>query len=445
MQIAKVKNDLTGQSFGMLTVIKRVEDKFYPNDHNGHGRYRDQWLCKCSCDNNTEKIFEGNRLTRINGVRNCGCVARQNSVIANKKYNKYDLSGEYGIGWTTNTDIEFYFDLEDYDKIKEYAWRSHKRTDTYNELQTTDPLTGKVITIPQIILGKWHDHIDRNPMNNRKENLRPCDRYQNAHNASKRIDNKSGVTGVYWDKHSQRWKATIMFHRKNINLGSFYNKTDAIIARLNAEVKYFKEFAPQKHLFKKYNIQEYKVGVMQLKHKLFLIAGETSCGKTTLANKLCEELNLNQIISYTTRPKRKGEGDTHVFVDDATYEKMKADNNIAAYTNISGYHYWSTVDQLYQNNIYIIDPIGIASIEDLNITDIDFCTIYINVPIEVRIDRAMIRGDKPEVLTKRIGSEMEQFLKFKAHAGFDYSISNLNADKAFEVLKKIIEIETIQN
>ena len=34
----------------------------------------------------------------------------------NKKSNIYDLSGEYGVGWTSNTNEEFYFDLEDYDK-----------------------------------------------------------------------------------------------------------------------------------------------------------------------------------------------------------------------------------------------------------------------------------------------------------------------------------------
>lgn len=184
---------------------------------------------------------------------------------------------------------------------------------------------------------------------------------------------------------------------------------------------------------------------MEKRHKLFLIAGETSSGKDTLTRKICEELNLNQVISYTTRPKRNGENNTHVFVDDTTYEHMKTNGNIAAYTNISGYHYWSTVDQLYDNDIYIIDPVGIASIENLNIKDMDFCTIYINVPMEVRIDRAVNRGDNPEVLSKRIHSEFEQFTKFKTHAGFDYSVSNLNCDKAFEVLKKIIEVETAQN
>ena len=44
-----------------------------------------------------------------------------------RKYNRYDLeSQEYGIGWTSNTNEEFWFDKEDYDKIKNYCWNYHK-------------------------------------------------------------------------------------------------------------------------------------------------------------------------------------------------------------------------------------------------------------------------------------------------------------------------------
>jgi len=38
-------------------------------------------------------------------------------------------------------------------------------------------------------------------------------------------------------------------------LGSYKNIENAIIARLKAEKNYFKEFAPQRHLFKEYKIK----------------------------------------------------------------------------------------------------------------------------------------------------------------------------------------------
>ena len=41
---------------------------------------------------------------------------------------------------------------------------------------------------------------------------------------------------------------------KKIRLGEYEHIEDALIARLKAEKKYFKEFAPQRHLFAEYGI-----------------------------------------------------------------------------------------------------------------------------------------------------------------------------------------------
>ena len=48
--------------------------------------------------------------------------------------------------------------------------------------------------------------------------------------------------------------ARIVLNKKDIYLGRYSNKEDAIKARLEAEIKYFGEFAPQRHLFKQYGI-----------------------------------------------------------------------------------------------------------------------------------------------------------------------------------------------
>ena len=70
--------DLTGQRFGRLTVIERVE-----NDNDGHAR----WLCRCECGNTT--IVAGKALRR--GVtRSCGClhdeVAAKHATSLNKTH-----------------------------------------------------------------------------------------------------------------------------------------------------------------------------------------------------------------------------------------------------------------------------------------------------------------------------------------------------------------------
>ena len=90
-------------------------------------------------------------------------------------------------------------------------------------------------------------------------------------------------------------------------------------------------------------------------HKLFCVMAETCAGKDTLVNRLCKDTGMKKIISYTTRHRRTNEGDTHIFVDDSVYEQMKSEDKIAAFTEINGNKYWSTTDQLYENDVYIID------------------------------------------------------------------------------------------
>lgn len=243
--MVKTKEDLTGKIFGKLTVLHQVEDYI-----DSKGRHESQWLCECSCENHTQKIIRGDSLRRKNGTKSCGCLIRDFLNEKNKKEdrNKYDLSGEYGIGWTSNTNREFYFDLEDYDKIKDFRWREAIDRHGYHYL------TSKSIRMNYLIVGKYHDHKNRNPFDNRKENLRPYSCGQNQKNRSKGKNNTSGIIGITWKKRNQKWQAQINVDKKKIYLGIFADKEDAIRARLNAEKEYFGEFAPQKNLFEQYGI-----------------------------------------------------------------------------------------------------------------------------------------------------------------------------------------------
>ena len=69
--------NLTGQQFGRLTVIKRVE-----NDKN-RGT---QWLCQCNCQNKTKKIIRGSSL-RNGQTQSCGCLHTEMLVNRNKTHN----------------------------------------------------------------------------------------------------------------------------------------------------------------------------------------------------------------------------------------------------------------------------------------------------------------------------------------------------------------------
>ena len=86
------------------------------------------------------------------------------------------------------------------------------------------------------------DHINGDSMDNRKSNLRICTQADNMKNQKKSKKNTSGHKGVCWASREKRWIAYIKVDGKNITLGYFKNKEDAINARLKAEEKYYSEF-----------------------------------------------------------------------------------------------------------------------------------------------------------------------------------------------------------
>ena len=216
----------TGEVFGDLTIIIETS----PNNY----------LCKCVCGN--EIIKNKNYLLYAdNYIPSCGCRKGKHTAQLNKiykrKYCNYDLSNEYGIGFTTNKNTKFLFDKEDYNKIKDFAW--HISSEGY--ILTRDRDTHKIIKLHQLIMGgKYIDHINRDKSDNRKSNLRFSNDLLNSHNRSTPSNNKSGCMGVSFHTKSNKWRATITVNHKHIELGEFKNIEDAIEARNIAELKYFK-------------------------------------------------------------------------------------------------------------------------------------------------------------------------------------------------------------
>lgn len=80
-------------------------------------------------------------------------------------------------------------------------------------------------------------------IDNRRSNLRPATRGQNATNQGVRSNSTSGVTGVTWDGWAGKWMAHITVNWKKKNLGRFDNIEIAIGVRQQAEREYFGEYA----------------------------------------------------------------------------------------------------------------------------------------------------------------------------------------------------------
>lgn len=158
--------------------------------------------------------------------------------------NTYKFCEDYGIGFASNTNSEYYFDANDYDKIKDICW--HENSSGY--IYGYDTKTKQRVPLHCLVMNAIDDtvnvvdHINRNPKDCRKSNLRLCSQGENAMNRSLYKNNTSGCNGVSFDKKSNKWVAYINKETRRHRIGMFENKEDAIRARKKIEKELFGQF-----------------------------------------------------------------------------------------------------------------------------------------------------------------------------------------------------------
>lgn len=91
--------------------------------------------------------------------------------------------------------------------------------------------------------GEEVDHIDGNPLNNRRANLRPATSAQNKRNSRVYANNASGYKGVFWDKWGRRWRAQIRENGHIRHIGYFYSRIDAAHAYDDAARRLYGPYA----------------------------------------------------------------------------------------------------------------------------------------------------------------------------------------------------------
>lgn len=125
--------------------------------------------------------------------------------------------------------------------IKDYKWC----LDGKGYVITT--INNKNIYLHRFLLNcndvdKVVDHIDGNPLNNKKSNLRIVTQKENRMNNSLEGHGSSKRVGVCYCKREKKWRATIQKDYKVYYLGYFHTEEEAIKAREEAEIKYFGEY-----------------------------------------------------------------------------------------------------------------------------------------------------------------------------------------------------------
>ncbi|AYV74294.1 HNH endonuclease [Bacillus sp. PK3-056] len=120
-------------------------------------------------------------------------------------------------------------DDEDYEELSKHKWyytrSGYAARDTRNNARTS----GNCIYMHKYIVpsNEKVDHINRNKLDNRKENLRHATNALNLSNRPKQVNNNSGYKGVSWSKVANKWTAEIQAQKVRYRLGYFEDKSDA--------------------------------------------------------------------------------------------------------------------------------------------------------------------------------------------------------------------------
>lgn len=109
------------------------------------------------------------------------------------KENKYEIKGDYVVGYADRSNREFYFDIEDFEKVKKYHWIFDSKGNVVSKYDKPR------LSMHKLIMGEGiYIHKNNNKSDNRKSNLVPT---KNYHNDGKTFLN--GYIAIYMPEHER--------------------------------------------------------------------------------------------------------------------------------------------------------------------------------------------------------------------------------------------------
>lgn len=174
-------NDLTGQKFGRLTVIKRAEDHIQPS-----GKSVVRWECKCSCNKHSIILVESRKL-RSGEVNSCGCIKEEEKLARLFEVNKNNNGCLMKIVEYNNADdvvVEFQDEYKTRVRTKYGAFKNGEVRNPYHKSECGVGIIGN--KYPIRVNGKiikeykaWHNMLERcfKSRNRTYENVTCCNEW----------------------------------------------------------------------------------------------------------------------------------------------------------------------------------------------------------------------------------------------------------------------------
>lgn len=153
----------------------------------------------------------------------------------------------------TNIDVKGGFiavvDDEDAERVLRHCWfLLRKRNGRIQAARAKIKMLGtwRTVLLHHLLMpipaGRQIDHINGDPLDNRRGNLRVCSNSQNAMNRH-RVVGRAPYKGVHWHVAHHRWEAHIKINGRLIQLGGFIDHVSAAKAYDEMAIRLFGEYA----------------------------------------------------------------------------------------------------------------------------------------------------------------------------------------------------------
>lgn len=176
-----------------------------------------------------------------------------------------------------------------------------------------------------------------------------------------------------------------------------------------------------------------------------MVCGPSAAGKTTLVEKVLEQLpGLRRSVSVTTRPPRPGEveGESYTFIDEGRFEKLR-ENDLAEWAEVHGYFYGTPrefVAKALREGFDVVLNIDVQGARQVKKSYPDAVTVFILPPSFEELERRIRRrsADHVQDIEKRMENARAELA---ALPEFDYVVVNDELRDAITALGAIIVSE----
>ena len=180
-----------------------------------------------------------------------------------------------------------------------------------------------------------------------------------------------------------------------------------------------------------------------------VLSSPSGAGKTSISKKLLtKDKTLSLSISYTTRPKRKGEVNKkdYIFINDNQFESSIKKNEFIEYANVFGYRYGTlkkSINNFFKKNKDVLFDIDWQGYQQLKQSNMDVVGIFILPPSKKElIKRLKTRGrDSPKEMRKRMSLVQNEISHFPE---YDYVVINKNINECVNQILNIIRSERLK-